>query len=350
MLRHPLALLLAATTISFGLGCEGEKAPPPAPTAAPTGAAPAASTATATATAAAAAPTASAAAPAVDVPLYPPRKVPGGMVSGTWWVQQFEVVRDKGNLGLSYLDAMNRCMAYDKILCTDMEWARACETDAALAKIETWTASGVGSNRFVVRGGDETAACRARDVKDGAELAPARAAVCCDPNIVARSMSKDALLTTITRQLYAYQRAMKSRDALSLVGLYEDKVTWLGKERTNAEIIKVHQESFTKDPGQWTLFDQCTLAMDPSSAGAAAAGDAGADGGVDPNASATADCLTLFQRNGAVIVAMQRLVFAGSGKIKLIGDATTARATSAAGVVVEEKELKERVGILLSAD
>ena len=55
---------------------------------------------------------------------------------------------------------------------------------------------------------------------------------------------------------------MSSPDALSLNGLYEDKVTWLGKERTNADIIKVHEESFKKDPAQWTLFDTCTLAVD----------------------------------------------------------------------------------------
>lgn len=334
MAKRALGLILVAVTLHVGCSKPDDKAPP-ATTAAAATAKPA--SAVTGAVTASAAPSASASAAAVEPPVYPPRKVPGGMLNGMW-VQPFEVVRDKGNLGLSYLDAMSRCIGYGKVLCTDSEWARACDSDASLAKIETWTASGVGSNRFVTRGGDE-AGCRARNVKDGAELSPTRATVCCDPNISARTTGKnDALLTTVVKKLYAYQRAMREHDALTLGGLYEDKVTWLGKERTNADIIKVHEESFKKDPTQWTTFDTCTLAASPATT----------DGGTD--AKGTADCLTLFQRHGTVVVAMQRLVFSGNGKVQLIGDAVTANIPSADGTVVQEKELKERVGILLSAD
>jgi hypothetical protein len=348
MVRRALALILPAALFPLGCSSKSGDAPTPAATVQAT-AAPTTAAASASPTASQApAPTAATSA-APEPPVYPPRKVPGGMLNGMW-VQTFEIVRDKGNLGLSYLDAMNRCVGYGKILCTDVEWARACETDASLAKIETWTASGIGNNRFVTRGGDESAGCRARDVKDGADLSPTRAAVCCDANIVAKSMSKDELLTTVVRKLYAYQTAMRSRDALTLGGLYEEKVTWLGKERSNAEIIAVHEESFKKDPAQWTLFDTCTLSTDRG-ASPAAAPDAGApDAGAGADATATADCLTLFQRNGSVVVAMQRLVFSGAAKIKLIGDAVTARQPAPDGTMVEEKVTKERVGILLSAD
>ena len=279
---------------------------------------------------------ASGSAAAAEPPVYPPRKVPGGMLSGMW-VQPFEIVRDKGNVGLSYLDAMNRCIAYDKVLCTDSEWARACETDEKLSKIETWTASGAGSNRFVTRGGEDSG-CRARNLKDGDEKVATRATVCCDPNIAIRTAKNEGLVSDVVKKLFQYQRAMRQKDALSLGGLYEDKVTWLGKPRTKDEIMKVHQDSFTKDPMQWTMFDTCNVVGDPG------AGDGGAD------AKVTADCLTLFNRKGTVVVAMQRLVFGGDGKIKLIGDATTANVPAADGSMVQEKELKERVGILLSAD
>ena len=47
---------------------------------------------------------------------------------------------------------------------------------------------------------------------------------------------------------------------------------------------------------------------------------------------------------------MQRLVFGATGKIKLIGDAVTSSVPSSDGMMVQEKELKERVGILLLAD
>jgi hypothetical protein len=338
MNRHASALILLAV---LPLGCSksgGDN--PPAPSAAPSAAAsatPAALRTAPSATASAAAPAASASASAAaEPPVYPPHKVGGAMYQGMW-VQPFEIVRDKGNVGLSYLDAMNRCIGYGKVLCTDAEWARACESDASLAKIETWTASGVGNNRFVTRGGDE-AGCRARDTKEGTDLSPTRAAVCCDPNIGIKTGTKDALVDNTIKKLFAYQRAMRDKDSLALAGLYEDKVTWLGKERTNQDIIKVHEESFKKDPAQWTLFDTCSLAADKGAS----------DGGAD--AKVTADCLTLFQRKGSVVVAMQRLVFGGEGKIKLIGDAVTANVPSPDGTIVQEKELKERVGILLSAD
>lgn len=346
MARRALALILSAATFPLGCSSGSGDAPPPGATG-PASAAPTTAAAAPSATQAPA-PSASAAVAAVEPPVYPPRKVPGGMLNGMW-VQPFEIVRDKGNVGLSYLDAMNRCIGYGKVLCTDLEWARACDTDPALAKIETWTASGIGSNKFITRGGDE-AGCRARDAKDGADLSPTRATVCCDPNIVAKSLSKDEILTTVVRKLYAYQTAMRSRDSLTLGGLYDAKVTWLGKERTNAEIVQAHEDSFKKDPAQWTLFDTCTLAPEGSAAPAAAPDAGAADAGAAAISTVNADCLTLFQRNGSVVVAMQRLVFNGDAKIKLIGDAVTARQPAPDGTMVEEKMTKERVGILLSAD
>lgn len=352
MARHAIALLLVAGVLPLGCSNKGsgDAPPPPATTAAPTAAAPAPTAS------AAAAPTATAAASAAkaEPPVYPPKKVAGGMLNGMW-VQPFEIVRDKGNLGLSYLDAMNRCVGYGKVLCTDSQWQRACDADAKLAEIETWTVSGVGNNKFVVRGGDE-AGCRARDVKEGTDLSPARAAVCCDPTIAIKSSRQDALYTATIKKLYAYQAAMRTKDTLALTDAYEDKVTFLGEERTRNDIIKMHEESFQKDPAQWTVFDTCTVAFDLGAGGAGAsdagADDAGAgDAGAGANATATADCRTLFQRNGSVVVAMQRLVWGGPGmKIKLIGNAVTAGMPSPDGAVIEEKELKERVGILLSAD
>ncbi len=337
MLRTTLVLVLLAASVQLGCSKDGDGGAP-ASTGAPgaTGVAPKPA-ATAAAAASASASAIAAASAAVEPPVYPPRKVAGGMLTGMW-VQPFEIVRDKGNVGLSYLDAMNRCVGYGKVLCTDSEWARACETDANLSKIETWTASGVGSNRFVTRGGDD-AGCRARNVKDGDEKSPGRAAVCCDMNIAIRTTSKnDELLTGSIKKLFAYQRALRDKDGIALSGLYPATVAWLGKAYSNGDIVKVHQESFAKDPQQWTLFDTCTMASDPGS------DDAGT------HAKVTADCLTIFQRKGAVVVAMQRLVFGSEGKITLIGDATTANLPAADGSTVHEKELKERVGILLSAD
>lgn len=333
--RASVSLLVALAPLLVVPACSrpSESSAPPTSTASAN--APVAAEKSAAPTPSPAVSTAPAASASAELPLYPPRTVPGGMHNGAW-VQPFEVVRDKGNLGLSYLDAMSRCIGYGKVLCSDSSWARACATDEKISKLETWVSTGVGSNRFVTRGGEE-AGCRARNVKDGADLSPTRATVCCDYDIAIKQAGKaDELTTGAVRKLFVYYRALREKDALALAGLYEDKVTWLGKERTHAEIIKVHQESFQKDPAQWTQFDTCTVA-----------GDKG-DGG--PDAKATVDCVTLFQRKGAVVVAMQRLVFSANGKIKLIGDAETANMPAIAGAAFQEKELKERVGILLQAD
>ena len=330
MLRH--ASTLAAVAVLGLSACTKNESPAPDGAKA-TATPPATTSAAPPAAKASAVPTASAS--AAEPPIYAPKKVPGGMLNGAW-VQPFEIVRDKGNMGLPYLDAMSRCIGYGKVLCSDAEWARACETDAAIAKIETWTSTGAGNGRFVTRGGED-AGCRARNIKDGTEVSPTRATVCCDYDIAIKTPGKGDELTTATvRKLFAYYRAMRDKDSLALAGLYEDKVTWLGTERTNADIIKVHEESFKKDAAQWTQFDTCTVSSDKG------------DGG--PDAKATVDCVTGFQRHGTVVVAMQRLVFSGAGKIKLIGDAVTANVQGSDGMVVQEKELKERVGILLLAD
>ncbi|MCC6647327.1 MAG: hypothetical protein IT374_17360 [Polyangiaceae bacterium] len=329
MRNHLATLILATTLVAPGCSKPSEGHATPA-SAAPATSAPVLVAPPPAAASSAPAPAASA---AVEPPTYAQRTVPGGMHNGAW-VQPFQIVRDKGNLGLSYVDAMSRCIGYGKVLCSDSSWARACATDEKLSKIETWVSTGVGGNRFVTRGGED-AGCRARDVKDGADLSPTRAAVCCDFDIAVKTQGTDALTTGTVRRLFAYYRALRDKDALALAGFYEDKVTWLGKEHTNADLIKVHQESFKKDPAQWTQFDTCTVAGDK--------GDA-------PDAKASVDCVTLFQRKGAVVVAMQRLIFSRDGKIKLIGDAETAGLPAVSGAPVQEKELKERVGILLQAD
>lgn len=336
--------LVISLTGALLLGCEGSGQQP-----AGTGS-PAATTAAATAKVSAAASVATAPATATatttvsadakaEPPVYPPHKVKQGMNAGVY-VGPFEIVRDKGSVGVPYLDAMKRCLASNQTLCTDMQWARACEADPELAKIETWTVSGVGMNKFVVRGGE--AGCRSRDVSEGTERVPGRAAVCCDPVIgVKTSRAMDAVLSSAVKNIVKYQGALRARDTLALSGLYDDKVMFLGKQNTNADLMKMHDESFKKDPDQWTVFDTCSISIEGGADGGAA------DGGAE--AKVTTDCNTLYQRNGSVVVAMQRLIWGGpSMKIQIIGDAVTARQSAPDGTVVQEG--KVRVGILLVSD
>ena len=320
--RRLLSLSLLAVASCSKSGSDSAS-PPPAPVAVTP-------SATATTTVAA---TASVAPTRAEPPVYAPHKVAAGL-AGEVWLPSFEVVRDKGHLATSYIEAMSACTATGKSLCTDAQWTRACDTDPALAAIETWTASGVGGARFIVRGGTE-AGCRGRNVADASEKQPSRAAVCCDRAVGIKTNNKnEAFLKTSEKRLLDYEAAIRARDTLTLSSLYDDKVSFLGKEYANAALLKMHEQFFQRAPDQWTVFDSCDVNIEK-----------GAD------VKLGANCRTLFHRNGSVVVAMQRFVWGGAPTMKLqtIGE-TVAHAQAPDGTMIEEKETKERVGILLAAD
>lgn len=280
-------------------------------------------------------PTASAA--AVDVPPYAARKIKAGFTAEIY-TPAFEIVRDKGDLGAGHEDAMKRCTSAGKSLCTDAQWARACEADPALAKIATWTASGVGGGRFVTRGGGD-AGCRARDVVDGADRSPSRAAVCCDRAVSIKTGNKnDAFVMAASKRLLDYEAALRARDELALQTLYDEKVSFGGKELPVGELLKLHKKDWKHVPDQWALFDTCTVEIKKITT------DKG------PDSKLQGDCRTVFHRGGATSIAMQRLLWGGTGmKLQTIGDAS-ARAQAPDGTAIEEREVKERVGLLLAAD
>ncbi len=281
--------------------------------------------------------TATASAAAVEVPTYAPRKIPAGF-TGDVYTQAFEIVRDKGDLGASQEAAMKRCSSAGKALCTDAQWARACEADPALAKIATWTASGVGGGRFVTRGGGD-AGCRARDVVGGAESSPARAGVCCERAVSIKTGNKNAaFVIAATKRLLDYEAALRAKDELALQSLYDEKVNFGGKDRAVGDLLKLHQKDWKQFPDQWAIFDTCTVEIKKITT------DKG------PDSKLQGDCRTMFHRGASTYVAMQRLLWGGvPTKLQTIGDAS-ARAQAPDGTAIEEREVKERVGLLLAAD
>ncbi|MCC6646916.1 MAG: hypothetical protein IT374_15250 [Polyangiaceae bacterium] len=318
-----VGLALAALGVA---GCSkssesGHAAPAPPPSAAP----PPASTAAAPPT------------PAVEVPAYAPRKVTAGFTAEIY-TPAFEIVRDKGELGLTYEEAMQRCVSSGKALCTDAQWSRACEADPALAKIATWTASGTGAGRFVTRGGGD-AGCRARDVVDGGDKSPSRAAVCCDRAVAIKTSNKNqAFVMTAAKRLIDYEAALRAKDELAMQTLYDEKVSFGGKELAVGELLKLHRKDWKQFPDQWALFDTCTVEIKKITT------DKG------PDSKLQGDCRTVFRRGGGTYIAMQRLIWGGLGmKLQTIGDAS-ARAQAPDGTAIEEREVKERVGLLLAAD
>jgi len=74
-----------------------------------------------------------------SLPVYAEKTVPAGEGSKGIWTQAFGVVRNQGDQAKSYLDAYDLCIDSGKALCGEAQWERACEQDAALGKLETWT-------------------------------------------------------------------------------------------------------------------------------------------------------------------------------------------------------------------
>jgi hypothetical protein len=317
-------LALVAAGCSHSEGPASDKAAAPAQSAAP-----AALTTAAVKATPSAAPTASAAAAPAEVPAYAAHKVVAGSAPDGTWTGPFEVSRTEGHLGLDYVKAMDQCVTEGKALCSETQWTRACEADASLAKIETWTASGMGDGRFVVRGG-AGGTCSARNLAAQDASAPARGAVCCDRAIGIRTSNKnEAFLNASSQQMIDYEKALRDHDVMALASAYADNVKFLGKDYARDDLLKVHQKYFKAVPDQWTLFDTCDISIDKSQ--------------TDPRLQT--DCKTIFGKKGKAYLAMQRFVRGGAPiKIQIIGDADSLTTNEVAG---DTKETKERVGVLL---
>ena len=277
--------------------------------------------------------TASAAAPPGEVPAYAAHKVPAGSASDGTWTGPFEVVREKGHLGLDYVKAMDECVKEGKALCTETQWSRACEADPALGKIETWTASANPDGRLVVRGAAD-GTCGTRTLSEVNASVPARGAVCCDRALGIKTSNKnEAFLKASSKHMLDYEKAVRDRDAIALAAVYADTVSFMGKDYPREALLKVHQKYWAAAPDQWTIFDTCDISIDKSQ--------------TDPRL--LTDCRTIFHKGGKIFVAVQRFLRGGSPmKVQVIGDVNSlvggadSPQDSAGG-----KETKERVGILL---
>ena len=270
------------------------------------------------------------------MPAYAAHKIPAGDAKDGTWTGPFEVVREKGHLGLDYIKAMDECVKEGKALCTDTQWTRACEADPTLAAIETWTASGNPDGRFVVRGSADGGTCGTRTLAEVNASTPNRAAVCCDRALGIKTGNKnEAFLKASSKHMLDYEKAVRDRDALALAAVYADTVSFMGKDYARDALLKLHQSYWKAAPDQWTLFDTCDISIDKSQ--------------TDPRLFT--DCRTIFHKGGKVFIAIQRFLRGGSPmKVQVIGDVNSLVGGSEGGeqdTAAGGKETKERVGILL---
>jgi hypothetical protein len=325
MTRRQTGLILAV----LAAACSKPTSEPPTPT--PSASAPPVASVSAPV---ASAPAPSASAAAAEPPIYPEHRLPEGRLEGGPWTVAFGIARAPGNLGLDQTAAQLQCVAAGKALCTEAQWDRACAADPELGKLETWTCSGVGGQRFIVRGG--SAGCAAREVVDVTDLRPTRAAVCCDRAVAITTTNNNrAFMRAASQQLLKYERALRDQNTVALTDIYSDPVAYGGKQYPREQILKRHAADFRAYPKQWVLFDACEVNI----------GHLGAEVTLDSN------CRTSFNRTGKTVVAMQKFVWGGAERRLLqVGDAVTDKAVGAAVQFEGEPEEKERVGVILQSD
>ncbi len=248
----------------------------------------------------------SARAPAFDAAMVDAGKVLG---SGAW-LPKFAIRRRDGQGAVPFLQAFESCRVNQQALCTEAQWTRACEANANVGALETWTATAAGQEGFVVRGGG---GCGARRVASGSAAAPRDAGVCCERAVAIDSAtSNPAFLISTSQRMRDYERAHNSHDASALRPQLAARVQFLGKEWEREALLREGERFFRQYPDQWLLFEQCmtTTGSEPD-----------AQGGVFVYWKA--DCRVLMQRSGKVALVNQRYFRDGaSGEVARIEESS----------------------------
>lgn len=214
------------------------------------------------------------------------------------WMSSFGA-KGRATTSESLQAAFAACRGDGRFLCSESQWARACEADSRVGTTRAWVAS-VEAGHGVTRGG--AAGC--------AERAPARAGegpfavACCDRAIGTRGRGGEAFLTVTSKKLLAYEAAMNAGRVEEVAAHYSDTVSFLGAVRGRDEQKRLGASYFRSNPDQATVYDVCDLSV-----------DAAAD-------EWRASCQTLLYRGGRAWGLEQTLVFAGlSGKLLRVGEA-----------------------------
>lgn len=258
----------------------------------------------------------------------PPRSVPAGTVSGeSHFVTEFRLQKLESAFGLTLAAAQRACTDSGLSLCTEAQWARACETHPDIGRTSTWTLS-AHPRGFVIRGG---ASCAVRAVASADSSAPDRGVVCCDRAVAldSRNPNRTFLIATAQR-LISVENALNRRQASTFAGLLSDFVTIDGKLMPRADAKAQLEASLTRFPDQWFVLDSCQVDMRAPKRGTR--GKAKTKGAAKPTpkppapespreaASWTAQCRETRHRAGEVSANEVLYTFGGSGRLMSVSD------------------------------
>ena len=165
----------------------------------------------------------------------PPLTVPEGRLGQTSvWFQKFRVMHRSGDTGKNFVEAQVRCSEIAMSLCTESQWAHACEVHPSLAQTPTWTSSADGSG-FAVRGGGS---CDSRAIAAADERNGQRSGVCCDRAVgVDTKNANTSFLAATAQRLLLIERSLNQRDIDGFLALLGDGAAIDGAPRTKAALL-----------------------------------------------------------------------------------------------------------------
>jgi hypothetical protein len=250
----------------------------------------------------------------------PPLTVPEGRLGkSSIWFQKFRVLHRSGDTGKSFVEAQVRCSEIAMSLCTESQWARACEVHPNLAPTPTWTSSADG-NGFAVRGGGS---CESRAIAAADERNGERSGICCDRAVgVDTKNANTSFLAATAQRLLLIERSLNQRDIDGFLALLGDGAAIDGAPRTKDGATRLLQDSFREWPDQWLLSDLCRASMQTTVTVKRTRW--GRKKKIE-SSTWSAECRQLRYRGSQVAVVNTQYVFGGTGKLKSIADGQVIR-------------------------
>jgi serine/threonine-protein kinase len=234
--------------------------------------------------------------PQVAPTTFAPRRIDGATVLGvaqpdtdvtSAWFDGFAVYRVTGNDDLPLLGAQHGCLSHGLVLCTALQWRRACDRAPAISKMKTWTSEIDPATREAVVHGGGTCATAADVPPDQAD--PTVAGLCCSRAVAVRGRDLDPVRARRTSErVSTIESATDTGNAKDLGAMFRDGARFfMMKAATRAQIISNYEDQFLKHPDLWMVHDSCECLP-------------------DDNNIESADCHKLTQQDGKVAIIVSR--------------------------------------------
>jgi hypothetical protein len=185
------------------------------------------------------------------------RDIPSGRVGKDGpWLMGFRTYTPRGVRGLTFNQARATCNAVGKSLCTETQWARACDAENAVAAEAAWTTT-PAPDGIVVRGGGS---CGTRVIVAARSTEPARVGLCCD-RAVALDLSGYNLttLTNLSKRLLELELVINQRDSEAFAAMVSNPVKLQGRDYSPAQARAAFYHSSTENLDERELVDSCEI-------------------------------------------------------------------------------------------